>query len=344
MNAIPPSPAGSTGQDPAHGRAEERARARVEPASPDVDGPADRLDGGGLRARLRGRRGFLLSLAMAALAIAWMALIAPALALELRRFFGDAAHWIANALSLPLVAVLMFLMLRRTCSDAREVELTAHLHRQQQELHALTGRLIDVQEAERRTLSRELHDDIGQAISAMKMSATSIEGEDEAGRREIVEEIVGIADATIAKLRDISILLRPPQLDALGLVAALRWQCERLFRGGAPALELDLSPLAERPDAPVELACFRIAQEALTNVLRHSGATQVTVLLAPRGDQLLLSIIDDGRGFDPENVHGLGLIAMRERATHLGGTFDVETVADAGTCVRACLPMRIARP
>lgn len=321
MNAIPPSPpAGPDGplaQDPPNGRA-------------------------GLRARLRGRGGFLLCVAMAALAVAWMALVAPALAVELRRWFGDAAHWIANALSLPLVAVLLFLMLRRTCSDAREEELATHLHRQQQELHALTGRLIDVQEKERRTLSRELHDDIGQAISAMKMSATSIEGEDEAGRREIVEEIVVIADSTIAKLRDISILLRPPQLDALGLVAALRWQCERLFRSGSPMLELDLTPLPERPDPAVELACFRIAQEALTNVLRHSGASQVTVILAPRGEEILLSIIDDGRGFDPDSVHGLGLIAMRERATHLGGTFDIETVPGAGTCIRATLPMRVA--
>ena len=319
MNAIPPSPTGP-------------------------DGPPGQTPNGraGLRARLRGRDGFLLSLAMAALAIAWMALVAPALALELRRFFGDAAHWIANALSLPLVASVLYAMLRRTCSDTREIELAAHLQQQQQELHALTGRLIDVQENERRTLSRELHDDIGQAISAMKMSATSIEGEDEAGRREIVDEIVGIADATIAKLRDISILLRPPQLDALGLVAALRWQCERLFRSGVPALELELSPLPERPEPAVELACFRIAQEALTNVLRHSGATQVTVLLAPRGDQILLSIIDDGRGFDTNDVHGLGLIAMRERATHLGGTFDIETVAGAGTCIRACLPVRVA--
>ncbi|RDY65323.1 sensor histidine kinase [Lysobacter soli] len=319
MNQIPPSPTGPTGS-PGH----------------TPDGRA------GLRARLRGRNGFLLSLAMAALAVVWMALVAPALALELRRFFGDAAHWIANALSLPLVAVLLFAMLRRTCSDTREVELAAHLQRQQEELHALNARLIDVQENERRTLSRELHDDIGQAISAMKMSATSLEGEDEAGRREIVEEIVGIADSTIAKLRDLSILLRPPQLDALGLVAALRWQCERLFRrGGTPALELDLAPLLDRPDPRVELACFRIAQEALTNVLRHSGATQVTVLLAPRGDQILLSIIDDGRGFDPDHVHGLGLIAMRERATHLGGTFDIETVPGAGTCIRACLPVRV---
>ncbi|MDI9237449.1 sensor histidine kinase [Lysobacter sp. LF1] len=293
-----------------------------------------------MRARLRGRSGFLLCVAMAALAMAWMVLVAPGLALELRRWFGDAAHWIANALSLPIVAVMLFLMLRRTCSDAREEELAMHLQRQQQDLHALAGHLIEVQEKERRTLSRELHDDIGQAISAIKMSATSLDGEDDAGRREIVEEIVGISDQTIAKLRDISILLRPPQLDALGLVAALRWQCERLFRGGQPALELDLAPLPERPDPAVELATFRIAQEALTNVLRHSGASHVTVMLAPRGDQLLLTVIDDGRGFDPARSSGLGLITMRERAQQIGGTFDIETVPGAGTCVRACLPLR----
>lgn len=322
MNQIPPSPPAGAAepllQDSADGRA-------------------------GLRARLRGRAGLVLCLLMATLAVLWMAVVAPPVAAELRPWFGDASRWVACALSVPIITGLLYLMLRRSCSDAREEELAVRLQRQQQELHALTGRLIDAQEQERRTLSRELHDDIGQAISAIKMSATSIEGEDDAGRREIVEEIVGISDATIAKLRDISILLRPPQLDALGLVAALRWQCERLFRSGQPALELDLAPLPERPDAAVELACFRIAQEALTNVLRHSGATQVTVLLAPRGDTLLLSVIDDGRGFDPDQTHGLGLIAMRERVAHLGGTFDIETVADAGTCIRACLPMRVHR-
>ncbi len=320
MNAIPPSP--PTG---ANGPATQTW----------TDGRATSL-----RARLRGRTGLVLCLAMAALAVLWMALAAPTLALELRPLFGEAARWVASALSLPIVAAMLYLMLRRSCSNAREEELAAHLQRQQQELHALTGRLIDAQEKERRTLSRELHDDIGQAISAIKMGATSLEGEDEAGRREVVEEIVGVCDSTIAKLRDISILLRPPQLDALGLVAALRWQCERLFRSGQPVLELELMPLPQRPDPAVELAAFRIAQEALTNVLRHSGAARVTVMLAPRDDALLLSVIDDGRGFDPGTTGGLGLVAMRERVQHLGGTFDIETVPGAGTCVRAVLPMR----
>ena len=323
MNTIPPSP----------------------PADPTGPLPQDSANGrASLRARLRGRTGIVLCALMAALAVLWMAVVAPPVAEELRPWFGDASRWVACALSLPVIAGLLYLMLRRTCSDAREEELTAHLQRQQQELHALTGRLIDAQEKERRTLSRELHDDIGQAISAIKMSATSIEGEDEAGRREIVEEIVGIADTTIAKLRDISILLRPPQLDALGLVAALRWQCERLFRSGQPRLELELAPLPQRPDPAVELAAFRIAQEALTNVLRHSRARHVTVMLAPGDDALLLSVIDDGRGFDPQGAGGLGLVAMRERATHLGGTFDVESVPDAGTCVRAYLPVRAGGP
>ena len=293
-----------------------------------------------LRARLRGRSGLVLCLLMAAVAVLWMALAAPRVALELRPLFGDASRWVACALSVPIVTAMLFLMLRRSCSDAREAELTAHLQRQQQELHALAGHLIEVQEKERRTLSRELHDDIGQAISAIKMGATSLDGEDEAVRQEIVGEIVAMCDQTIGKLRDISTLLRPPQLDALGLVAALRWQCERLFRSGRPVLELDLTAPAERPDPAVELACFRIAQEALTNVLRHSGATRVTVTLAPRDEEILLSVIDDGRGLDPERLNGLGLITMRGRAQQLGGTFDIETVPDAGTCVRACLPLR----
>ena len=157
------------------------------------------------------------------------------------------------------------------------------------------------------------------------------------------------------KLRNLSLLLRPPQLDALGLEAALRWQSGALFRGKAPELVLSLQPLPRRPAPEVELACFRIAQEALTNVLRHAGATRVEVTLAmddtpidgrrpaidgAAGDDVLeLLVEDDGTGFDPRRSHGLGLVTMRERAEQLGGTLEVRRGPRGGTCVCARLPM-----
>ncbi len=137
------------------------------------------------------------------------------------------------------------------------------------ELQAMAKRLFSLQEDERRAISRDLHDDIGQAITAMKLSAhAAMEDDEPQSRRDNLQEIVGLADTTVTKLRNLSMLLRPPQLDALGLEAALRWQASTLFRGKPQRLELDIHELQQRPSNEIEQACFRIAQESLTNVLR----------------------------------------------------------------------------
>ena len=216
--------------------------------------------------------------------------------------------------------------------------LDARLQQQNEQLLAVAGRLITVQEDERRRLSRELHDDIGQAITAIKLGVVSLANTDP-GRQEIVDEVVAIADQTVAKLRDLSMLLRPPQLDTLGLEAAVRWQAQALFRGALPELELAFTTLPRRPDPAVELACFRIVQEALTNVLRYADASRVRVGLAADGDLLTFAVSDNGRGFMPAEATGLGLVIMRERAQLLGGRLQVETAPGAGTTVRAQLPM-----
>lgn len=235
----------------------------------------------------------------------------------------------------------------RTHEAYGEVNLSLQQQRNlREELQAVTRRLLTVQEDERRTLSRELHDDIGQAITAIKLGAMAIQHDDDPARRdEILAEIIATTDQTVTKLRNLSLLLRPPQLDTLGLETALRWQADKLFRQGQPQLELALAPLPRRPDPEVEQACFRIAQEALTNVLRHAAATRVTLTLAIDEDErtLRLAIADDGRGFNGDGVHGLGLVTMRERAQQLGGTLEIESCPGGGTCVRATLPMHIAR-
>jgi signal transduction histidine kinase len=217
--------------------------------------------------------------------------------------------------------------------------------RLREELQAMARRLLTVQEDERHTLSRELHDDIGQAITAIKLGAMAVQHEpDPARSNEILAEIIAITDQTVAKLRNLSLLLRPPQLDTLGLETALRWQVEVLFRSGRPRVEMTLEPLPERPDPEVELACFRIAQEALTNILRHSKATRVTLALTPDADgrNMRLAITDDGCGFGVDQVRGLGLVTMRERAQQVGGSLQIDTSVDSGTSVRVILPMHRA--
>ncbi len=211
--------------------------------------------------------------------------------------------------------------------------------RQRAELRAMTRRIITLQEDERTSLSRELHDDIGQAITAIKLCAQALDDEDDARRAATVNEISEIADQTVVKLRNLSLLLRPPQLDALGLEAALRWQAGALFRSDRPQLVLALQPVLQRPGPAVELACFRIAQEALTNAVRHADAAQVRLSLSVADDCLDLQVEDDGTGFDARRTHGLGLVTMRERAQQLDGRFEVDTSIGGGTRIRARLPM-----
>ncbi len=208
------------------------------------------------------------------------------------------------------------------------------------ELQAMAKRLFSLQEDERRAISRDLHDDIGQAITAIKLSAHSaLEETVEEQRREDLLEIVNVADATVIKLRNLSMLLRPPQLDALGLEAALRWQASMLFRASNVRLELDIQSLSERPSNEIEQACFRIAQESLTNTLRHACAGEVRLNLRPaNGGRIRLEVSDNGDGFDPQGPRGLGLIVMRERAQTVGGTLDIESAPGAGTRVVLHLP------
>jgi signal transduction histidine kinase len=231
-----------------------------------------------------------------------------------------------------------------TVGDLSENDrIRAQVAQHHDELQAMTHRLLCVQEEERRTLSRELHDDIGQQLTAIKLGAMALQGDDDAERRAaILAEIVETTDQTVAKVRDLSLLLRPPQLDALGLEAALRWQAGVMFRNAPPRLLLDIEPLPARAPPAVELACFRIAQEALTNVLRHAHAQQVRLELAQRGNALVLGICDDGQGFAGSGPVGLGLVTMRERAQQLGGSLEIESDRQRGTSVRARLPLRPA--
>jgi len=239
-----------------------------------------------------------------------------------------------NAKTGPGTCLVIF---REHTADLRAKVASSH-----RELQALTRRLLCVQEDERRTLSRELHDDIGQSITAIKLAAhAALDEEDRERRREDLQGLIDMADETIHTLRNLARLLRPPQLDALGLEAALRGHAETLFRTAPDGvtLELAIQPLPQRPAPEVEQVCFRIAQECLTNALRHANARRINLSLGDHdGAQLKLYVADNGQGFDPAKVHGLGLVIMRERAQSVGGELAIDTAPGEGTRVSLLLP------
>ncbi len=210
-------------------------------------------------------------------------------------------------------------------------------------LRAIVARLLARQEAERRVVARSLHDQAGQSLTAIRMAACAAMDEaDPQRRREDLGDILVQADAALAETRRLCALLRPPQLDSLGLEAALRGHAERLFQGGEVVLHMHIPPLPLRPTPDVEQACFRIAEEALGNVLRHAAARTVRLLLEADGGWLRLEMRDDGCGFDTGTVDGIGLATMRERALGAGGRLSITAAPGRGTAILARLPCAAA--
>jgi PAS domain S-box-containing protein len=215
-------------------------------------------------------------------------------------------------------------------------------------LRALSRRLLEVQEAERRYIARELHDEIGQTLTALRISLKRAERSNGPGPAGIsINESVKMVEGLIKQVRNLSIELRPSILDDFGLTAALDWYVNRLsVRAGLEA-EFHTAFKDERFSPLIELTCFRIAQEALTNIVRHSGATKVRVDLETRGEELHLTVSDDGGGFDVSKKYKkaikgktFGLIGMEERASLAGGRLEFTSRSGEGTVVHASFPLR----
>ena len=204
-------------------------------------------------------------------------------------------------------------------------------------------RVVTAQELERKRLARELHDETGQALTSILLGLRSIE---DAGDRDAVRDAVGeLRERVVATLQDVrrlAVELRPKALDDFGLVSALERLTETFQEQTAIDVELQASIRDERLPGEVETALYRIAQEALTNVVKHAEATHVSVLLVRRDGAVAVVVEDDGRGFDPEQTDegGLGLLGMRERIETLGGRLAVESGEGAGTTLVAEVPLR----
>ncbi|MBI2837061.1 MAG: PAS domain S-box protein [Acidobacteria bacterium] len=214
-----------------------------------------------------------------------------------------------------------------------------------QRLQTLSRRLLEVQENERRHLARELHDEVGQALTAVKIHLQEMDGAVGDSRSRVCESIT-IVDGLLRKIRDLSLDLRPLVLDDLGLVAALRSCASRQSRLSGFEVSFTATPDELRLSPDLETACFRIAQETLTNAARHAHARRVRLEIRREGCDLHLSIKDDGIGFDVSSALGrasrgesLGLLGMRERASLLGGEIEVESAPAHGTEVRVRLPI-----
>lgn len=214
------------------------------------------------------------------------------------------------------------------------------------EIQQLAGRLLSAHEDERRHLARELHDDLTQRLARLAIDAGGLEHRDDgAGTvvRFIREELVRLSDDVHA----MSYRLHPSVLDDLGLVEALKTECDRVARRGALRVEMDASDVPAELPADASLCLFRVAQEALSNASRHARASAVRVLLTPRDSGLELAVRDNGGGFEPGSPRGrasLGLASMRERVRLLDGKLEIESAPGQGTTVVAWVPAAGAAP
>jgi signal transduction histidine kinase len=211
-----------------------------------------------------------------------------------------------------------------------------------EQLKDLSARLVQAQEVERRALSRELHDEVGQSLSAVLVElrnlSAGLDARSEEQTRSQAELIRGLVENTIRVVRNMALLLRPSMLDDLGLIPALKWQAREVSK----RTSMDVSVAADiaSDDLPddYKTCVYRVVQEALHNCSRHSHATTVRIRVQQEPNRLLLSIQDDGQGFDVKQSKGLGLLGIEERVARLGGKCEVHSSPGSGTILAIELP------
>jgi signal transduction histidine kinase len=235
-----------------------------------------------------------------------------------------------------LAALTIFHILRLEGEVERRLKESVQA---QASLQDLSAKLLRAQEEERRALSRELHDEVGQSFSAVLMEAENLLDLDPAPEvRPRLESIRNVAEKCINEIRNMALLLRPSMLDDFGLVPALDWQARETAKRTGMHVQLNSDLTDELPEEH-KTCIYRLVQEALNNCARHAQASTVQVAVHRETGKILLSVLDDGSGFDPRRVRGMGLLGMEERVRHLGGTFEVDSEPGRGTRVSIVLPL-----
>jgi len=212
-----------------------------------------------------------------------------------------------------------------------------------EELKQLSARLVEAQENERRSISRELHDEVGQALTGIRVELANlsrkIRGKDVDGLDAKVDEIKQMVEDSVGAVRNMALLLRPSMLDDLGLVPALQWQAREVSKRAGVRVKVAAEGVSEDLPEEHKTCIYRIVQEALHNCVQHSEARMARVTVQQEPGRILLAIQDDGKGFDAEHERGMGLLGMQERVSHLGGTFSVESLPGRGSIVYIVLPL-----
>jgi PAS domain S-box-containing protein len=250
------------------------------------------------------------------------------------------ANVVMTALSGANGRLLGFTKITRDLTERREME---------QALRELSGQLLRVQDEERRRIGRDLHDNVGQYLVTLKMHLDSVEPvfEPDEGTRQKLEMCARLAEELLRELRTTSYELYPPMLEEVGLTSAVPWYLDGVMERGGIETTFEFSPGFERPTRDTELAIFRVIQESLTNVRRHSGSRTAKVCLVMNDHEYELEVSDEGKGIRAEILEafrheargklGVGLRGMQHRMRQLGGELEVLS-AGKGTVVRATVP------
>jgi signal transduction histidine kinase len=214
-------------------------------------------------------------------------------------------------------------------------------------LRHLSGRLLQGQDEERRKVAQEVHDGIGMYVSGLSLALGKIRTFlDDANpeHRRAIAECRELIQAASGEIRSISYLLHPPMIEVMGLESALAWLVRGFSSRSGIGISLQLAPDLGRLKPEIELTLFRVTQEALSNVHRHSGSSTAALRMFRENDQIVLEVADQGRGMPPHSIGSVqeftvGISGMRERVEDLGGTFSIESIPGEGCMVRAALPL-----
>jgi signal transduction histidine kinase len=250
-----------------------------------------------------------------------------------------------------LLVVYSFRLLNTEASVRKQLERVAQENTES--FRALSARILELQDIERRKIARELHDSVGQYLAGLKMNLSQLSSSKAAlpMAADWLPDTIEMTDRAIGEIRTISHLLHPPLLDELGLESSAKWYVGEFAKRSGTKVKLEVGGIAERLPRGIELALFRVLQEALTNVHRHAAATFVDVTVTCTDGRVILEVSDNGKGIPPRVLNqfraggaaGIGLAGMRERLGELRGTLEVES-SPPGTKVRATLPATLCEP